>query len=354
MYSKLESLRGVAACLVVLIHISYLFPDAPIRFISNAYLFVDFFFMISGFVMSYAYTDKIKNGLSINTFIFLRLGRIYPLHVFMLFVFVFYAAAKTYLHSIGFGGEQEFEQNNFWSFFSNLFLIHSLGVHDYLTWNQPSWSISVEFFTYMVFFMLVKSLDKNTGMVIPVIVSIICYCALLGLKKSSLDITYDLGLIRCVAAFYLGVFLFRAKPLLDKFKYNANLAEIGAFVFVIFSISVAHKGWSYQFLSLASLFIALLVYSNHENGFLGWILQSTPMRAIGIWSYSIYMIHSFVISVASSFLRYVAKIDLTTISEQNIVIINIIILVIVVSISRFSYIYIEDKYRKLAKSIINK
>ena len=41
--------------------------------------------------------------------------------------------------------------NNAYSFFLNVFLLHSLGFIDHLSWNWPSWSISVEFYTYLVF-----------------------------------------------------------------------------------------------------------------------------------------------------------------------------------------------------------
>ncbi len=48
-----------------------------------------------------------------------------------------------------------FEVNNAYSFVLNLLLLHSMGFIDYLSWNAPSWSISVEFYTYLVFGLIV-------------------------------------------------------------------------------------------------------------------------------------------------------------------------------------------------------
>ena len=45
--------------------------------------------------------------------------------------------------------------NNSYSFLLNVFLLHSMGLIDYLSWNAPSWSISVEFYTYLVFGLVV-------------------------------------------------------------------------------------------------------------------------------------------------------------------------------------------------------
>jgi peptidoglycan/LPS O-acetylase OafA/YrhL len=62
MLHKLESLRGVAACMVVLYHSPFNYGDGDVSFISNSYLFVDFFFVLSGFVMSLAYSSQIRGG----------------------------------------------------------------------------------------------------------------------------------------------------------------------------------------------------------------------------------------------------------------------------------------------------
>jgi len=195
LFFKLESLRGVAACLVILFHSSFNFGLLPVAFISNSYLFVDFFFIISGFVMSYAYGGKIKEGLSFKNYIFLRLGRIYPLHLFMLFLWLPYILIKQYMYTSGYGGTDQFEASNLSSFISNLVLLQSMGLHSHLSWNGPSWSISTELFAYVIFYILTFLVDKKNKLVLPIIVPILCYLFLFSLGRNNLNITFDYGFI---------------------------------------------------------------------------------------------------------------------------------------------------------------
>lgn len=343
--------------MVLLFHTEISYFDSAVSIIANSYLFVDLFFILSGFVMSHAYADKIKNGLHIKTYIALRLGRIYPLHLFMLLVFVCYTILKVYLHSLGFGPEQEFDKNNLHSFFSNLFLVHSLGIYDYLTWNTPSWSISVEFFTYILFFFLLKNIDRGSTLIIPFIIAISGYSflftLLITLEKGTLSIHYDYGFVRCVSAFYSGVFLYRAKKLVSVQNQYSNLLEIVALVFVVISLSCARLGWIYQALALVSFLVAISVYSRPDNGILGQLLHHPVMRYLGVWSYSIYMTHIFILSIAFVFAEYVLHIDLVKIHGPASLIVNFLLLVITILVSRFTYIYVEDKYRRLVKKRIH-
>src|SRR2546425_10965309 len=83
-FIALESWRGIAACLVALFHLdaySHLY-DVPL--LRNAWLFVDFFFVLSGFIIAANYQQRLLEGFGIGRFILLRLGRIYPLHFVML------------------------------------------------------------------------------------------------------------------------------------------------------------------------------------------------------------------------------------------------------------------------------
>ena len=65
-YELLDGLRGVAALLVIWYHVFEGFAFAGggmITFINHGYLAVDFFFMLSGFVISYAYDDRLGKSI---------------------------------------------------------------------------------------------------------------------------------------------------------------------------------------------------------------------------------------------------------------------------------------------------
>lgn len=84
-YALLDGLRGVAALLVLWYHVFEGFAFASetdiISGINHGYLAVDFFFMLSGFVISYAYDDRLGQTLTLKNFFKRRLIRLHPLVV---------------------------------------------------------------------------------------------------------------------------------------------------------------------------------------------------------------------------------------------------------------------------------
>ena len=81
-YNILDGLRGVAALLVVWYHVHEGFAFASggaITGINHGYLAVDFFFMLSGFVISYAYDDRWAHNLSFKSFFKRRIIRLHPM-----------------------------------------------------------------------------------------------------------------------------------------------------------------------------------------------------------------------------------------------------------------------------------
>lgn len=94
---SLTSLRGLAALWVVLYHYCVqCFPNLDAAqytsFIGKGYLAVDMFFMLSGFVMTHVYQRAFydPNGIKLHyrSFLIARFARLYPLHIFVLFLFV--------------------------------------------------------------------------------------------------------------------------------------------------------------------------------------------------------------------------------------------------------------------------
>ena len=73
----LDGMRGIAAIVVLIMHTSAIL-DAKI--LNGAYLAVDLFFLLSGFVLAHAYGKKLEDGLPRTRFMAIRLIRLYPLH----------------------------------------------------------------------------------------------------------------------------------------------------------------------------------------------------------------------------------------------------------------------------------
>jgi peptidoglycan/LPS O-acetylase OafA/YrhL len=78
-YPALDGLRGIAALAVVGYHVALYFklPYAP----AHAYLAVDFFFMLSGYVIAHAYDTRLNRNMGLTAFLIIRLVRLYPLVV---------------------------------------------------------------------------------------------------------------------------------------------------------------------------------------------------------------------------------------------------------------------------------
>ena len=163
---SLTSLRGVLAVWVVLFHfwndILVMFPwVSPLSPVARRGDFaVPAFFVLSGFLLARRYGPEFRHAAnrSIPRFLARRLTRIYPVHVVTLaWVLVMVVAARRLgygLSDSGYSGRE---------FLMNLFLVHAWTPHLVLSWNYPSWSISSEWFVYLLFPFLVRHLSLATG-----------------------------------------------------------------------------------------------------------------------------------------------------------------------------------------------
>ncbi|WP_369678632.1 acyltransferase family protein [Chryseobacterium sp. ERMR1:04] len=79
-YEILDGLRGVAAIMVIFFHVFETFSngDHTKQFINHGYLAVDFFFMLSGYVISYAYDNR-WSQMTLKDFFIRRLVRLQPM-----------------------------------------------------------------------------------------------------------------------------------------------------------------------------------------------------------------------------------------------------------------------------------
>lgn len=111
---------------------------------------VQFFFFLSGFVFYLVYLDKINvAAINFKRFFILRFSRLYPLHVFTLLLIVvifFFQDEHILLQNI-----------NIWHLFLNFLLIQNWGMENGPSFNEPSWSISIEIMMYLIFYIIAKS-----------------------------------------------------------------------------------------------------------------------------------------------------------------------------------------------------
>ena len=145
---SLTSLRGVAASVVVIYHLSPRICNGfncenPLPFFSNGQVMVDLFFILSGFILAHAYpwNGSTRNSwVELKSFLVRRIARVYPAHIFMLTVFVAYEFVDVALHQFipdsASSGVWFTEGTSPESLLTNILLLHSWGIHNTLTWNQ--------------------------------------------------------------------------------------------------------------------------------------------------------------------------------------------------------------------------
>ncbi|MEM9267320.1 MAG: acyltransferase [Pseudomonadota bacterium] len=309
-FTRLESLRGVAAILVVFFHSPFI--DGSRNFlIANGDLFVDVFFILSGFIISFAYLDKIDRGLGFGTFVVQRLGRLYPLHLFFLFIWLGFIWGKYLIYSQTGVGQSPFGGDGWYTaeaFAYNLVLLHSMGVLETVSWNHPSWSISVEFYTYLVFFGLVlctAALFRTMRWPLIFVTMLVSYGLLFWFtrEENSLLKSADYGFLRCVGGFCLGMFVYRIAPWTWRVpgppivQTVMELSVVALFLGVI----AVDPGLKVIELALFIIMVGLIaLFAAQSEGFVSRILRSAPLVLAGKISYSIYMSHAVVLMAAGN------------------------------------------------------
>jgi peptidoglycan/LPS O-acetylase OafA/YrhL len=357
-FTKLDALRGIAAFGVVLFHSIFFYPEYQSSFVHNSYLFVDLFFVLSGFVFTNAYKDKIENSLKFRDFFLLRLGRIYPMHILILGVWTFYNFGKLILFRNGIEFIDPLIRNNSKTLFTNLLLIHSLNIHRETGWNYPSWSISLEFFTYLIFFAFAYFVRGKKTRLFAVLISIASYGYLLRfIKQPSLDFTVQNGIFRCVGGFFAGVVLFYViKNLKIENKLLINLLEISTVCAVILCVMFASTDKIILLATIPAFIFAIAVFSNKQDGIIGKLLQTSILQNCGKYSYSIYMIHALVIDVVFSLTKYLIikpTEEIFFIETEYAFVINIAFIIVIYWLAKLTYFMVEKVWVEKSKNFVS-
>lgn len=293
-YVVLDSLRGVCACMIVIFHLTSQGVIHNLPVIQNGYLFVDFFFVLSGFVIGSSYGERLKANLSIGRFMWFRLGRIYPLHFVVLMIFlafeIFFAlVAPTAANRPPFEGAMALPYLGYSLLFVQIFF----GLD--AVWNPPSWSIAAEMWTYLIFALLLRFAFRWT---VPICIAIACAAPLIisQLTDRNLNVFHEGALLRCMFGFSLGIIGWRLADWVAQIRisqHGSDLIEVAVFIVVVLFVSIA--GTSPLSLIAPFLFCVTLLVFSRQQGVVSRILMRPSFVLLGTLSYSIYMIHWFLL-----------------------------------------------------------
>lgn len=305
---SLTSLRAFAALGVFFSHMGFIqYSSNPIisssfKYFNLGYAGVTFFFILSGFILTYSFTRSLESGgAKFSDFIMHRIFRIYPVHLLCLVAFV----VVSLHYDSGYTVDLQ-------KLIKNALLLQSFSVAkaDYFSFNAVSWSISVEMFFYVCFCFLFFAQKRTIVLFTIVVISVSMYLN----KNNALqnDIShwfYYINPFMRLPDFMIGMLMcklyfgFKKTPSKD----FLSIAEITSVMFVCLSFYIAANGgdlgglkWDVIFIpSMAS---AVFIFA-FNGGVLSKILSNKFLVFCGDASFAFYLIHAIVINVIHKYIH---------------------------------------------------
>ncbi len=300
---SLTSFRGIAALWVVLYHYTAVYfyqlnPSNYTHLVEKGYLAVDLFFMLSGFVLTHVYRRTFGSaGILKNYrgFLLARVARLYPLHILVLLLFVTTAlssqlmgyAAGAKSQTIPLQGPQSLT-----AFIANLFMLQGFEASQ-LSWNYPSWSISIEFVAYLVFPFLLAAVWRapvryKVGLAALLIGALSYFAYLNNGNFNQWDGPQTF--LRCLPEFLLGTLLYCVfrNAVCSRLLDHDSLALL---VFVI-ALWALHMGG--PDIAIVLLFAILILSVVANTGTIARIGTSNVLIWLGNISYSVYLLHGLI------------------------------------------------------------
>jgi peptidoglycan/LPS O-acetylase OafA/YrhL len=347
MLKPLTSLRFFFALMVFFSHLDYILKSNSIQlkniyseYLYEGYIGVSFFFILSGFILSYKYQKLLlSNQISKQKFWLARFARIYPLHLLTLIISIPLIASEWFNNQIKF----------IIKFFINAGLLQSFfpqqNIH--YAFNSPSWSISTEAFFYLLFpFFILRFTLNYKKLIKSVLLILIIAIIIIYTVNDSLShyIVYVNPFMRSID-FIIGIGLFNIYNFINTKKINIyyNLIEVTSLILLVIfflfhnRIPQVFRYSAYYWLPMSAIILAYAF----QGGVISKLLSHKLLIISGEISYGFYMFHQLII-------RYFSKI---TKLEDHIIETSISIFIITLIISYFSHQYFEKPVNSFLRNI---
>jgi peptidoglycan/LPS O-acetylase OafA/YrhL len=255
-------------------------------------LAVDLFFILSGFILAHVYGAAFADkNCNVKAFFIARIARIYPAHLAMMIIFLLYVVV---LGALGFPYNAERYRPE--SFLWHVTLLDAWGIDKDVSWNLPAWSIGAEFAAYIAFPFLIGPIMRLSPRTASRCLLVLVGAFSLLIQPLHLtERTFDFSIARVLPEFLIGVLAYRARDHLIAWAGNVNITFSGAIAFLI----VCVVAMAPDALIVAGLVI-VIVCGAAITGSLATALSWRPLLYLGEISYSLYLVHAFVLSATYS------------------------------------------------------
>ena len=330
-FVALDLLRGFAAILVTIYHFHGDWTQGSVA-LWRGHLGVDFFFVLSGFVIAHTYIYN-REGVSSLAYIWRRLTRLYPLHIFSLLTFL--GAAWVAWH-----GLPQYDHGPPALLLQEFTLTQNVGFNADLIYNYPDWSVSVEFWVSVVLFLLIGRKTPSYLLLLTACAGLlVIYFNLHSLDAYAVDFYGFIngGLIRGATSFLLGILTYRLFLREDFRKIPVGYLEpilLAAIAVIIFGGTEANGNIDFAAPFVFAMTVAVFA---REEGIISNLLSK--VSHLGTISYSIYLNQVTVLILFTAYIRQVFGI-------QNEGLALALYLMILVVYSDLTYRYVEEPSRK--------
>lgn len=354
----LDSFRGLCALSVAIFHLHILGSFTELPFFRSAGLFVEFFFTLSGFVLCHSYAQKAFGQDRLRAFLIGRVFRIFPLHVFMLLLFTLLAVVRSVWLAEG-----ELFDMDWWSqWWPNALLLQAWLPHtNPFSFNGPAWSISVEFYIYILFGGLLFAFFAYHRWIFALIALVAAACVLSGQSWTST------GGFRGVHCFFIGALAYQAYQYSAQWRIAAWLAHGLELLLLLGIYAVLVSQYPYRSMLASSFFALCIVVFAREQGAVSRVLRTPFFVHLGHWSFSIYLTHYLLLDLlyglaAVSQLSWLQSVRpegsylnyLTTASALGNTFLGLAVLGLVLAVSALSYQQIELRGMAWGKRLVQR
>jgi peptidoglycan/LPS O-acetylase OafA/YrhL len=359
-YTALDSLRGIAALGVALHHIEAVNGPARWSLFGNGGLFVDFFFVLSGFVIAASYGERLAQGFSLLRYTVLRIGRVWPLHAVMVLAALALELAAWLFGSQGLSAYAPFTGTHSLGHALTSFLLLD-GFFPGRTnfYSGAGWSISVELLLYALAALAFRG--GRWGMAALMGAGVLG----LGLHLAGLDLPGLTTMVqRGLAGFALGTACWFIHGRLAPFRLGgASLIEGLAIAALFLAIALADSTADAA-LVIVPAALVVLVFAREQGAF-SQVLQTATFGWLGRISYAIYMVHAMVQARIMDLLllasrgmeRPMAEYDLTgavpvkrmVLDPLEATLVQAAMIAVVLVVAQFAWRWIEEPARQWSR-----